>query len=369
LNANKKGERGFPMNRTRSLSLALAITSALLITTLSPTAWSAKSPKTKTAAGREDSGVNTILSGRGLPKAGIGTDGDFYIDIMTYTIFGPKKNGKWPSGVNLKGPQGVDGKAGEKGSSGTAGSATKGDKGDKGDKGERGEKGERGATGATGANGEAGAQGPAGAMGATGATGASGPSGPAGAQGSAGPAGAEGVAGTTGPQGAKGDVGEKGEKGDKGDKGDQGLVGEQGATGAIGPSAVQVITIDSFVVTTAQSTPHPSSFFGSLQPNKKYEFEILLQGDVGDSIGHGKFYGISVSSNPAGLNFEYSQSIVESIVIESGEEKYLYNFRVKGTVRSVVDVSSLRVSIFHKNSYKQMIVTGKAYIREVADIT
>jgi Collagen triple helix repeat (20 copies) len=354
------------MNRTRSLSLALAITSALLITTLSPTAWSAKSPKTKTAAGREDGGVNTILSGRGLPKASIGVNGDFYIDIMTFTIFGPKKNGKWPSGVNLKGPQGLDGKAGEKGSSGTAGSAAKGDKGDKGERGERGEKGERGASGA---NGEAGAQGPAGAMGATGATGPAGPSGPSGAQGSAGPAGAEGVAGTTGPQGAKGDTGEKGEKGDKGDQGLVGAKGDTGATGPIGPSAVQVINVDSFVVSSARSTPHLSNFFGSMQPNKKYEFEIFLQGDVGDSLGHGKFYGISVSSSPAGLNFEYSQFIFESIVVEAGEEKYLYYFRVKGTVQSVTEISSLRVAISHTNSNSQMIVTGKAYIREVADVT
>jgi hypothetical protein len=62
-------------------------------------------------------------------------DGDFYINTVTNTLFGPKASGVWPSGVSLVGPTG--------------------------------------ATGATGATG------PQGATGATGATGAQGPAGPA----------------------------------------------------------------------------------------------------------------------------------------------------------------------------------------------
>ncbi|MGA1278719.1 MAG: hypothetical protein ACO3YA_00255 [Candidatus Nanopelagicaceae bacterium] len=329
-------------------------------------AWSAKPPKTKSAAGREGSGINTILSGRGAPKATVGVDGDFYIDVTTFTIFGPKKSGKWPTGVNLKGPQGADGKVGEKGSTGNAGAATKGDKGDKGDKGEKGERGERGATGASG---EAGPQGPSGSIGASGATGPAGPAGPAGAQGAPGPAGAEGPAGSTGLQGPKGDTGEKGDKGDTGDQGPAGAQGATGATGPIGPSAVSVSEVDSFVVSTARNTLHESNFFGDIQVGKKYEIEILLKGYVNSSLGLGKFYSIEVTSNPAGLDFNYSHQVIETMTLEGGVEKYIYHFRILGVVPVVNSASSIRVGISHKNGSESMTIVGKAYVREVADVT
>jgi hypothetical protein len=119
----------------------------------------------------------------------------------------------------------------------------------------------------------------------------------------------------------------------------------------------------------SSSTSYQSSLFGSLQPTKKYEFEILLQGDVGSALGHGKFYGISITSNPAGLDFEYSRQIMESLVEEEGQEKYVYFFRLRGTVRVIETVSSLRVAISHRDGSRNMTVTGKAYIREVTDVT
>jgi hypothetical protein len=333
---------------------------------MTPVAIAAKPSKAKSIAGREGDAVNTILNGRGAPKTSTGVDGDFFIDITSFTIYGPKKNGKWPIGISLRGPQGADGKIGERGIAGSAGASTKGDKGDKGDRGERGEPGERGATGATGETGPQGATGP------TGATGATGAAGPAGAQGAAGPAGAEGVAGTPGLQGAQGEKGEKGDKGDKGDTGSTGATGATGATGLtgpIGPSSIQVVPVDSFVVGLSTTSSYQSGFFGSLQVGKKYQFEILLQGDVGSVIGHDKFYGIQLSSNPAGLSVEYSSSVTQSVMAIDGQERILYFFRILGTVSSVASVSSIRVSISHLDGSRLMTVTGKAYIREVADVT
>jgi hypothetical protein len=79
----------------------------------------------------------TVLNGASNPTALDGNHGDFYINTVTNTIFGPKAAGAWPAtGVSLVGPQG--------------------------------------ATGATGATG------PQGPTGQTGATGATGPQGPAG---------------------------------------------------------------------------------------------------------------------------------------------------------------------------------------------
>ena len=124
---------------------------------------------TFTKAGRVITpGINTILNGKGAPKSTLGIDGDFYIDINTMNIYGPKTKGKWPVSVSMKGL------AGTNGTNGVAG-----------------------ATGATGAKGTStnGADGLPGIPGATGASGSSG----AGSAGAAGPAGAQGATGPTGP--------------------------------------------------------------------------------------------------------------------------------------------------------------------------
>lgn len=77
----------------------------------------------------------TILNGTSNPT-NQGVNGDFYINTSTNTLFGPKANGSWPTGVSLVGPQGPAGV--------------------------------QGATGQTGQTGPAGATGPTGATGATG---------------------------------------------------------------------------------------------------------------------------------------------------------------------------------------------------------
>ena len=151
--------------------------------------------------------VNTILSGKGSPAFSLGKNGDFYIDVQQMIFFGPKKNGLWPTGVDLKGS---DGKNGVDGKNGSDGSTSKGIAGPKGD------------TGATG---------PAGPKGETGAMGPTGPIGPIGLTG---PAGANGSIGATGPAGAKGDA---------------------GATGATGGMATADIQIFSTVGTSTWNKP------------------------------------------------------------------------------------------------------------------
>ena len=107
----------------------------------------------------------SVLSGRGLPPSKLGQQGDFYIDIDTYIIYGPKNNDEfWPlTGTSLIGPTGA--------------------KGDTGAAGAPGVKGDAGITGPTGATGPAGATGPKGDTGATGPAGATGATGPQGMQG------------------------------------------------------------------------------------------------------------------------------------------------------------------------------------------
>ena len=54
---------------------------------------------------------NTVLSGAGAPGAGVGDDGDFYIDTSNNKIYGPKASSAWPAAVSLVGASGLPGAA------------------------------------------------------------------------------------------------------------------------------------------------------------------------------------------------------------------------------------------------------------------
>jgi len=61
------------------------------------------------ANGTNGANGKTVLNGSVAPSAGIGTDGDFYIDTVASKIYGPKAGGAWPAGVSLKGTNGTNG--------------------------------------------------------------------------------------------------------------------------------------------------------------------------------------------------------------------------------------------------------------------
>lgn len=66
----------------------------------------------------------TVLSGTSDPSnLYTGTDGDFYINTSTITLFGPKASGVWPAGISLVGADGTAGPAGPKGDTGDTGPA------------------------------------------------------------------------------------------------------------------------------------------------------------------------------------------------------------------------------------------------------
>ena len=67
-----------------------------------------------------DSG-RTILSGAVDPTTFVGNNGDFYINVSTYYLFGPKTNDMWPAGVALQGPTGATGPQGPQGLQGLQG--------------------------------------------------------------------------------------------------------------------------------------------------------------------------------------------------------------------------------------------------------
>lgn len=105
------------------IKLSKLLITAILITTINSTS--------AYAAGRATPlPTNTVLSGKGVPSAAIGIDGDFYIDTKSLNMYGPKVKNKWPIPISLKGPagpigpSGVDGKAGVSGSSSSSVGAT-----------------------------------------------------------------------------------------------------------------------------------------------------------------------------------------------------------------------------------------------------
>jgi hypothetical protein len=97
--------------------------------------------------GRDGSDANTILHGLKPPQATDGIQGDFYIDITSWNIFGPKHaNGHWPMGVCMAGQKGDPGAPGKDGKDGINGKDGK--DGANGKEGQRGQEGPPGTPGA-----------------------------------------------------------------------------------------------------------------------------------------------------------------------------------------------------------------------------
>ncbi|SAK62646.1 Collagen triple helix repeat (20 copies) [Caballeronia temeraria] len=65
----------------------------------------------------------SVLNGAGAPAGSVGNNGEFYIDTLASTIYGPKTSSGWGAGVSLIGKTGAQGPAGADGAVGPAGPA------------------------------------------------------------------------------------------------------------------------------------------------------------------------------------------------------------------------------------------------------
>ncbi|HWK05116.1 MAG TPA: hypothetical protein VNS58_15855 [Puia sp.] len=72
------------------------------------------------ATGAAGTNGNTILSGDGPPYPTLGNDGDFYFDRQSDLLYGPKTNFIWEVPVSLRGQPGPQGQTGPQGPAGTA---------------------------------------------------------------------------------------------------------------------------------------------------------------------------------------------------------------------------------------------------------
>ena len=294
----------------------------------------ALSSERATAAGRSTTTpVNTILNGKGAPKSSLGIDGDFYIDVRSLLIYGPKRKGKWPTPQNLQGPTGASGSDGRNGVDGkSAGNSNVNSV-----TGPQGLQGAQGLQGVVGPQGEKGEKGDAGLPGAMG---------PAGLPGAPGSAGANGSNGTAGPQGA---------------------AGATGASGAVGPSEVSVVEIPP--ITLATSVPFSyaiSQPFGQLLANKNYKFEIFLRGTSSliDLV-----LGIDLVSTGNEVTLDAQRSDFRYATYSQVQTSY--GFSVSGTIAVSSTDSRLLIRLIDgrgETGASALVMTGKAYITLVGAI-
>ena len=277
--------------------------------------------------------VNTILNGKGAPKSSLGIDGDFYIDVRSLLIYGPKKKGRWPTPQNIQGPTGPSGSDGRNGADGKSVSTANVNT----------------VVGPQGPQGPTGPAGPQGEKGEAGSPGAMGPAGPAGSAGATGPAGANGSNGAQGPAGATGPAGAKGE------------------TGTVGPSEVTVIDIPGWTLTSA--TPYSfsaSNSIGSLKVGESYKFDIYI---YGTSALSNLVLGVDVVISNATSNFSYLRS--DARYVNYNSTTFKYAFVISGTVSAIQGQTGISIRVidaYGETGGGTLSLTGKAYITLVGAI-
>lgn len=297
---------------------------------------------TQGPAGNNGLDGKTVLNGTTNPIASLGTNGDFYINTASSSLFGPKTNDIWGNSVSLVGPQGIQGATGLQGTAGTNG--TNGSNGNDGlsayqiwlNAGNTGTEVQfltalRGATGAQGPQGIQGLQGPTGLTGATGSQGIAGTNGTNGLSAyqiwlNAGNTGTEAqfLAALLGATGAQGIQGATGTQGTNGLDGKTVLNGTQNPTASTGNNG------DFYINTTTNSLfgPKTSGAWGS---------GIALVGPQGATGTNGKNSLINTTIEAAGANCANGGTKIEvgldansNGILDSGEvnnslTKYICN--------------------------------------------
>ena len=379
--------------KTKTTLIAFA-----LITTLisSPQAFPAgkTSLVVKDAVRSSKSIPNTILSGNVIPLKTVGIDGDFYIDLKSANLYGPKTKGVWKLATSLRVPEtkdvvvpvaGIDGAKGNTGEQGLSGAnGTDGAAGAKGADGVKGADGAKGATGLTGATGSTGYTGATGSIGATGAKGETGATGLAGAVGTNGTAGAKGdtgTAGTNGVDGSKGDTGLAGAKGDtgiQGVKGDTGLTGSSGSQGATGSAGAAGISNAQWVamplMTLASDSPDGSTpwvNFGVASADGSFTFQIILDGTLSGTPPTLLSIKLEVQAGGVASNMNLQIMCTDGISFVNGSAGRRIQYVAFGTITSTATSTLLKARVSDmKGNISGLILSfnGTALITKVGSI-
>ncbi len=381
------------MNRRRN---AIALSLALILLTSQGALAAGKTSVIIKKAGRATTLTpNTILSGSGVPAKTLGIDGDFYIDIKSANLYGPKTKGAWKLATSLRSvdtrdlslpASGTDGAAGAKGATGdrglTGASGSNGATGATGDRGLTGASGSTGATGATGLKGDSGAAGAAGVTGLTGSAGAAGSAGITGAKGDTGDTGAAGITGAkgdtgltglTGTNGAAGSNGSPGVKGDTGLTGSAGAAGGTGATGSAGISNSYFQAISNFTLNAGTDGASVNSGdFITLDANSYYTIEIILNGIFSPSSADPVNINMELLNSLSLLSLVYTSIASDSTTYANGYAGRHYSFLVIGKIATGGSSSTLKMRAtvqYGMSPARSVLFSGYALINKVGSIS
>ncbi|CAB4659235.1 unannotated protein [freshwater metagenome] len=381
------------MNRSRN---AIALSLALILLTSQGALAAGKTSVIIKKAGRATTFTpNTILSGSGVPAKTLGIDGDFYIDIKSANLYGPKTKGAWKLATSLRSvdtrdlslpASGTDGAAGAKGATGdrglTGASGSNGATGATGDRGLTGASGSTGATGATGLKGDSGAAGAAGVTGLTGSAGAAGSAGITGAKGDTGDTGAAGITGAkgdtgltglTGTNGAAGSNGSPGVKGDTGLTGSAGAAGGTGATGSAGISNSYFQAISNFTLNAGTDGASVNSGdFITLDANSYYTIEIILNGIFSPSSADPVNINMELLNSLSLLSLVYTSIASDSTTYANGYAGRHYSFLVIGKIATGGSSSTLKMRAtvqYGMSPARSVLFSGYALINKVGSIS
>ena len=363
------------MNRRRN---AIALSLALILLTSQGALAAGKTSVIIKKAGRATTLTpNTILSGSGVPAKTLGIDGDFYIDIKSANLYGPKTKGAWKLATSLRS---VDTRDLSLPASGTDGAA--GAKGATGDRGLTGASGSTGAMGATGLKGDSGAAGAAGVTGLTGSAGAAGSAGITGAKGDSGDTGAAGITGAkgdtgltglTGTNGAAGSNGSPGVKGDTGLTGSAGAAGGTGATGSAGISNSYFQAISNFTLNAGTDGASVNSGdFITLDANSYYTIEIILNGIFSPSSADPVNINMELLNSLSLLSLVYTSIASDSTTYANGYAGRHYSFLVIGKIATGGSSSTLKMRAtvqYGMSPARSVLFSGYALINKVGSIS
>ena len=325
------------MGRTRYVTTTVITFSIVIISPLQQQANAEVKQAPLHKSGRAVSTApNTIRSGHGVPTSTLGIDGDFYIDLTNFNIYGPKLNDRWPNAVSLRGPAGSPGTSTSSPSTSKAGTA--------------------------------GAMGPQGPQGAPGIQGVEGPTGPAGATGAAGPVGANGDAGAAGPAGA---AGAQGLPGATGATGPAGATGATGATGAAGPSQMQVSNISFLSPLSGNAQSSTSSIaFGTFQPGKIYVVDIFLTSTTqNNDVSTIKLDVAATGSNPSlTVSYEPNQTFADRTVTGDNETDTFAKVLVNALGATNTSQLVVMITDLNATSTDPMTTVGEFYSQLVGSL-
>jgi hypothetical protein len=322
------------------------------------------------AAGRiNPPAANTLLNGKGAPSKQLGNKGDFYIDVTTFTMYGPKSNNSWPSGVSLRTSSASLITTPPTTSGSPSANITTVPKIAPSPsvlvKGPTGPTGASGATGPQGERGEKGDQGPAGLPGSPG------PQGPAGKDGEVGPAGSPGSPGLPGSPGSPGSPGANGGSGPAGPVGPVGAQGIQGVQGIAGPSAVTTGLIAFADLIATPGGTSTSAPFGNLQAGKKYLITYFVRGS---STTHSTIrealiinYGVGITKTADDYVLSNGLSYRNNLLqVENNISGYAVISLSDGASATGI---SITVSAYNTSSIDALTLTGSYTCQEVGAVS